>query len=104
MSRFLAAGGNAPIGVLVNRMSVMPEVQGHPIVNQTGLTGKYDRTLTWTPALSAPDAQATDAPSLFEALQQQLGLRGWCPRTPPFPQCELTASPDLRLTNCSVPR
>lgn len=66
---------DAPIGVLVDRLSVMPEVQGHPIVDHTGLTGKYDWTLTWTPELSAPNPEATDAPGLFEAMQQQLGLR-----------------------------
>jgi len=31
--------------------------------------------LNWTPELSAPTAEASDLPSLFEALKQQLGLQ-----------------------------
>lgn len=54
----------------------------HPItdrilVDQTGLTGKYDFNLKWTS--DSPSADASDAvsstPSLFTALQEQLGLR-----------------------------
>lgn len=54
---------------------------GSPILNKTGLTGKYDFILDWTPdrlalagsALDLPND--ADAPSLFTALQEQLGLR-----------------------------
>lgn len=54
---------------------------GSPMVNKTGLTGKYDFVLDWTPdrdasAASAMDApNDVDAPSLFIALQEQLGLK-----------------------------
>ena len=42
------------------------------MVDQTGLGGSYDFALKWTPEqLVAPDA----APSLFTAIQEQLGLR-----------------------------
>jgi len=43
------------------------------VVDKTGLTGKYDITLTWTP----DDRQGTaDAgPTLFTALEEQLGLK-----------------------------
>jgi uncharacterized protein (TIGR03435 family) len=54
-----------------------------PLVNNTGLTGRYDFTLNWTPdqlagaggddGLAPPGG--TDAPSLFTAVQEQLGLR-----------------------------
>jgi uncharacterized protein (TIGR03435 family) len=43
---------------------------GRTIVDQSGLTGKYDFKLTW-----APDMGDTTGPSLFTALQDQLGLR-----------------------------
>ena len=71
------------------RMSVLvaalaPHV-GRVVTDQTGLQGAYDFELKWTPepANSAvPGGQdqrgtpiATDAPSLFSALQEQLGLR-----------------------------
>jgi uncharacterized protein (TIGR03435 family) len=58
-----------------------------PVVDQTGLSGKYDFTLTFTPDASQiagfggppPPAAAADpgdaAPDLFTALQQQLGLK-----------------------------
>ncbi|MFZ0818546.1 MAG: TIGR03435 family protein [Candidatus Acidiferrales bacterium] len=43
-----------------------------PVLDKTGLAGKYDFTLTWAP----DDTQAdSNAPSLFTALQQQLGLK-----------------------------
>ena len=55
---------------------------GRPIVNKTGLTGKYDFTLNWTLDQSVtpePDGLAaagqTDGPSIFTAVQEQLGLK-----------------------------
>jgi uncharacterized protein (TIGR03435 family) len=57
-----------------------------PVVDQTGLAGPWDLTLTYAadpaqipPGTLAPDtrppAPNPDAPSLFTALQEQLGLR-----------------------------
>ncbi len=51
-----------------------------PVVNNTGLEGNYNFKLEWTPDLgpSAPDGQTADTaggPSIFTALQEQLGLR-----------------------------
>jgi uncharacterized protein (TIGR03435 family) len=49
------------------------------VVDKTGMTGKYDVTLTWTPdRASGPNsAPPTDAsgPSIFTAVQEQLGLK-----------------------------
>ncbi len=59
------------------------------VIDKTGLTGKYDVELTWTPDQGAdpmfkgPDgspqrgdaAPDTSGPSIFTALQEQLGLR-----------------------------
>ena len=47
---------------------------GKPIVDQTGLTGRYDFTLTFT----TNDAHLDDpnaAPTFFTAIQEQLGLK-----------------------------
>ncbi len=44
-----------------------------PVVDETGLTGKYDFNLDFT--TRGPDAPADAPPGLFTAVQQQLGLR-----------------------------
>ncbi len=51
--------------------TMMPDED--PVVEQTGLTGRFDFTLKWSrdSASNAPDA----APDLFTAIQQQLGLK-----------------------------
>ncbi len=55
-----------------------------PVLDQTGLTGKWDFTLTWTPDATqfiglgggtAPPPDADAPPDLFTAIQQQLGLK-----------------------------
>jgi bla regulator protein blaR1 len=52
-----------------------------PVVNMTGLTGRYDFSLEWAPDETQFGGQlpaaSADAPSppLFQAVQQQLGLR-----------------------------
>jgi uncharacterized protein (TIGR03435 family) len=64
---------------------------GRPVLDRTGLTGKYDIALTWTPDQSSagtfmgtagfkPDAESTpppesSGPSIFTAIQEQLGLK-----------------------------
>lgn len=62
---------------------------GHPVTDGTGLTGKYDYTFSWSvsatrgmpaPTLSSADGSTSpaddiDGPSLFTAIQEQLGLR-----------------------------
>jgi uncharacterized protein (TIGR03435 family) len=50
-------------------LSLSGEV-GHPIVDKTGLKGNYDIELKW-----ATEESQSDGPSLFTALQDQLGLR-----------------------------
>ncbi|MEK6396536.1 MAG: TIGR03435 family protein [Terriglobus sp.] len=65
----------ASMALLVMRMSGMSEVQGHPIVDHTGLKGEFSWKLNWTPELAAPAAEGGDLPGLFEALKQQLGLQ-----------------------------
>jgi len=60
------------------------------VVDKTGLTGNYDFTLEWTPDEgAAPPSRASDAgqsalaappppdtgPSIFTAIQEQLGLK-----------------------------
>lgn len=73
---------NATIADLAGVMG--SAVLDRPVVDRTGLQGRYDFTLTWTPDESQfsglgvrvppPPADAT-APGLFTAFQEQLGLK-----------------------------
>jgi uncharacterized protein (TIGR03435 family) len=72
--------GGATLFQFANSLS---RLVGRPVVDQTGLAGNFDITLTWTPApLSPPPTDATNArpgesngPSIFTAVQEQLGLK-----------------------------
>jgi bla regulator protein blaR1 len=55
-----------------------PFLGGRMVVDQTGLKGTYDFTLTWSEqsvASGAGPESGTDPPSLFTAVQEQLGLK-----------------------------
>ena len=45
-----------------------------PVIDNTGLKGRYDFTLTWTPELTA-ESDSASAPGVFTAFQDQLGLK-----------------------------
>jgi len=80
-------GQGIPIASLVRMLWEL----GRPVVDQTGLKGKYDFTVQWTPDQSQPamfkgpeepkpgpdntSAPESSGPSLFTAIQEQLGLR-----------------------------
>jgi uncharacterized protein (TIGR03435 family) len=72
---------SVPIADLI---SSLPTVLGRQVIDKTGLTGKYDITMDWTPdeaqlALRPPDAPRPPSdlsgPSIHQALQEQLGLK-----------------------------
>jgi len=78
------AGQAVPIALLAQELMDQPELGGRLVLDQTGLTGAYDFKLQWTPERLKPSpSQEPDTapppdssgPSLFTALQQQLGLR-----------------------------
>ena len=59
-------------------MAVLGRAAGRPVFNRTGVTGKWDFLLTFTPdaaLLRATEPPPTDAPDLFTALREQLGLK-----------------------------
>jgi uncharacterized protein (TIGR03435 family) len=64
---------------------------GRPVIERTGLTGPFDLTMEWMPQGDlTPEARAIldaspnlDRPSIFTAVQEQLGLR-FVPETAPF--------------------
>ena len=47
---------------------------GRPVMDRTGLTGYYAFALDWFPADRTPPPDL-DAPDMFAALREQLGLR-----------------------------
>jgi len=61
----------APIATLADQLS---RVAGRPVVDKTGLAGRFDMTLKWTPDSSAPSSDS-DGLSIFTAVQEQLGLK-----------------------------
>ena len=70
-------GTGMPIQYLVDMLSTVLQ---RPVSDNTGLTGLYDFQLQWMPdetqrSIGAPGATNGDGPSLFQALQEQLGLR-----------------------------
>ncbi|HXX23164.1 MAG TPA: M56 family metallopeptidase [Terriglobia bacterium] len=77
-------GQAVPIALLAQELMDQPELGGRLVLDQTGLTGTYDFKLQWTPerptsnSSQEPDAALppdSSGPSLFTALQRQLGLR-----------------------------
>lgn len=88
MGRGELNGTSAPIARLADVLSRQPETEGRVVVDKTGLTGNYDWTLHWSPETPAPAFKGADAdappsapgpdgsgPTLFTALEEQLGLR-----------------------------
>jgi len=79
----LLAGNQIGVPFLSQTLS---QIVGRPILDRTGLNGKYDFELKWTPDQSsangplggsAPPLTAADPdrPNIFTALQEQLGLK-----------------------------
>jgi uncharacterized protein (TIGR03435 family) len=74
---------NATLGDFARVMT--QAVLDRPVVDQTGLQGRFDFTLTWTPdesqfrsmgvRIPPPPADGSGPPGLFTAVQEQLGLR-----------------------------
>jgi uncharacterized protein (TIGR03435 family) len=48
---------------------------GRTVLDKTGLTGHYDFELRWTPDDTPADSPNASGPSIFTAVQEQLGLK-----------------------------
>jgi uncharacterized protein (TIGR03435 family) len=72
---------NANMGDLA--MVLQGSVLDRPVIDRTGITGRFDFTLRWTPdefqfpgvGRNVPRPTDNSAPNLFQAIQEQLGLR-----------------------------
>ena len=62
---------------VVRLLQILSSEAGRTVVDKSGLTGKYNFTLSWRPALeqAAADEAGDSAPDLFTAIQEQLGLK-----------------------------
>jgi uncharacterized protein (TIGR03435 family) len=68
---------SVPMANLARNLS---PIAGRSVVDKTGLTGGFNAELTWTPDASLGNSHdtpspASDGPSLFTAMQEQLGLK-----------------------------
>jgi len=65
---------DAPVSMLANQLGYALD---RPVIDKTGLTGKYDLSLKWTPDNQPPSDKSSEdqAPGLFTAVQEQLGLK-----------------------------
>jgi uncharacterized protein (TIGR03435 family) len=63
-------GSNAPVRAIAGALNSMVEA---PVVDKTGLTGTYNYTLQFGREWSAQDPESW--PSIFTAVQEQLGLK-----------------------------
>lgn len=56
---------------------VLAKEVGRPVVDQTGISGRYELKLKWTPddSVSTVPIESNLPPSIFTALQEQLGLK-----------------------------
>jgi uncharacterized protein (TIGR03435 family) len=78
----LVRGASVSVPVLAETLS---EVFGRTVVDKTGLTGNFDIKLEWTPDevqamqlppdVPQPSPSDSTRPSIFTALQEQLGLK-----------------------------
>lgn len=66
---------------MIRLAEVLSRQMDLPVVNETGLEGSYDLKLEWNPDPGRP-TKIDSEPSIFTALQEQLGLRLTSRKTP----------------------
>jgi bla regulator protein BlaR1 len=71
-----AQGFAAPMSLLAEDLA---DTLGRPVIDKTGLTGKYDWKLEWSPEATTGGTEAplqvNAGPTIFTAMQDQLGLK-----------------------------
>jgi uncharacterized protein (TIGR03435 family) len=86
--RFLGGGSfKGQMATMAMFADTITRTTGLPVIDKTGLRGRYDFAVEWAPDPSAPTVETAAAPdnsgpSVFSALQQQLGLRLEAARVP----------------------
>ncbi len=67
-------GMKAPVSLLTPWLTSILMSTARPVLDKTGLAARYDFKMEWLPD-DAPAGSATDGPSIYTAIQEQLGLR-----------------------------
>jgi uncharacterized protein (TIGR03435 family) len=83
MMRMFGPGNLTAAAMTTTQFAIMLSQQLHQtVVDRTGLTGSYDLSLQWTPDNLPPPPSGAEAsapdpggPSIFTAVQEQLGLK-----------------------------
>ncbi|WP_263417172.1 TIGR03435 family protein [Terriglobus albidus] len=74
-----AEGSSITMDLVARVISNMPEADGRVVVDKTNMPGQYDWKLHWAPQSNSAAGTSTPAseagPTLFTALQEQLGLK-----------------------------
>ncbi|MEI9969275.1 MAG: TIGR03435 family protein [Terracidiphilus sp.] len=55
--------------------NILEDPSGRYVIDKTGLTDRYDFDLHWTPDDTPADSALVGGPSIFTAVQEQLGLK-----------------------------
>jgi uncharacterized protein (TIGR03435 family) len=68
------AGSDDTVSILARELA---QVLGRVVLNETGLSGRYDLSLRWSPDDAAASSPVSPdmPPSIFTAIQEQLGLK-----------------------------
>jgi uncharacterized protein (TIGR03435 family) len=69
-TRLHIAGSDDTMSILARELA---RILGRVVLNQTGLSGRYDLRLQWTPDDTSPGP--SEPPGIFTAIQEQLGLK-----------------------------
>jgi uncharacterized protein (TIGR03435 family) len=87
--RFRAGARNVPMELIASSMTGGASGLDRPVLDRTGLTGKFDFAMEFSPQPAVPSAPGANfrpdptGPTFMEALKEQLGLK-LEPRTGPF--------------------
>ena len=75
MSDGKLTGDNVPLSFIALLLPLDPDI-GRPVVDKTGATGNYDFELHWSDMGDSKDnSTGGSAPSIFAAIQEQMGLK-----------------------------
>ena len=68
-------GRDVTMAQIANALTQQDSEIDRPILDQTGLTGKYDFVIVFTPSISSQYLRQIGGPTFEEALRDQLGLK-----------------------------